>query len=151
MHTLILPHEASLLQAGATLLLRPVERCCQDQDVTFDDDLPLNCCGNCGAEWFSPFPPVGTECEAWVQQAVPSAWGTTTIEAVGKLLRFRIAGLEVRRVKELTGAESLFAKIPWERTENNCWKSRLPQWWTTTFPDHDFDSAWAWVATLEPQ
>lgn len=146
MHTLILPHEPALLQAGATLLVRPASDSAYQQLSDYGFDRTKIVC---------PFPAPDSECEATYSIRYDFTPSGAHLPSVYETIRFRIAGLEVRRVNELSEADALAINPAFPSHEEHYSYSRplraLRRWWTTTFPDHDFDSAWAWVATLEPQ
>lgn len=147
MHTLsLLPHEGPLLDAGATVLVRPA--------IEIKDVMELKTLRGGAAHmtlgggirgWEdSPFPPVGTECEAW--QPYPTILDPQSDSDYYRL-SFRIAALDVKRVS-LLHRTIIFDTLA---VPHHCSTphGKFRDWWTEHFPDHGFDTAWAWAATLE--
>lgn len=128
----LLPHEGPLLAAGATALCRSVEKCCDSPRLACDGRTLA--CNGCYGELLSPFPPVGSECEAFGREYKPGLHA--------EKFRVRVTGLDVRRVND--------PDLPWELC---C----LPlgddlediDWWEATFPDAPFDKSFCWIATIE--
>lgn len=200
----LLPHEGPLLAAGATVLVRPVERCWHKATCPFpppgsecvtilpDDEATMFSMGEYLADELKARGMDsrelarhigGTMQEQQVNELTVDliiAAARTCPEALfdddlmarisdvwsqdvqtwrnldntyksKRLLRFRIAALEVRRVKELTAADVIGVDPDKRFLSDSPTLPRFRDWWTTTFPDHPFDTSFCWLARLERQ